>query len=421
MGMIDRARTGIAIAAKQLASGIPRRSRQAALIGFGSACIAAALVAGLVSRSDAGSTAHAEGNPAPGLTTVTFFYAERGKPKSELILPASIQALRETTIYARTNGYLKRWLVDIGDKVTAGQLLAEIETPELDQELQEAQAKQGQIQVNLELARVTAERYKSLKDIDAASAQEIDEKIGAYEVRKADLAANQAQIKRLQEMRAFQRVVAPFSGTITARNVEVGSLIAAGSSSAQGWLFKLQHTETLRVFVNVPQNFLQLVKPGQEGELLVREAGQKGFASKVTRQAGALDPATRTVQVELQVPNKEGVLLPGMYGQVKFHLVNPEPNIIIPGTALMVGGDGIRVAALDSEDKVHIKQIHLGRDYGKEVEVVAGLSEKERIINNPRDTLQDGLKVKPVLMEKKADKKDEKKEPAKPAADKPKA
>ena len=240
-------------------------------------------------------------------------------------------------------------------------------------------------------------------------------------MRKADLAANQAQIKRLQEMRAFQRVVAPFSGTITARNVEVGSLIAAGSSSPQGWLFKLQHTDTLRVFVNVPQNFLQLVKPGQEGELLVREAGSKGFPSRVTRQAGALDPATRTVQVEMQVPNQEGVLLPGMYGQVKFHLVNPDPNIIIPGTALMVGGDGIRVAALDSEDKVHIKQIHLGRDYGKEVEVVAGLSEKERIINNPRDTLQDGLKVKPVLMEKKADKKDEKKEPAKPTAEKPKA
>lgn len=377
-----------------------------------------ALAAGLSSHGDAGA-ARAEGGAAEPLQSVTFFYAERTKAGGELVLPASIQALRETTLYARTNGYLKRWLVDIGDKVKAGQLLAEIETPELDQELQEAQARQGQIKVNLELARVTAERYKSLSQIEAASPQEIDEKVGAYEARKADLAANQAQIKRLQEMRAFQRVTAPFSGTITARNVEVGSLITAGSASSAGWLFKLQHTDTLRVFVSVPQNYLPLVKTGTEGELLVREAGDKGFASKVTRQAGALDPATRTVQVELQVPNPDGRLLPGMYGQVKFHLTNPEPNIIIPGTALMVGGEGIRVAALDAQDKVHIKQVKLGRDHGKEVEVVSGLAEKERVINNPRDTLQDGMKVKPVLMEKKAEKKDDKKEPAKPADNKP--
>jgi RND family efflux transporter MFP subunit len=348
------------------------------------------------------------------LPSVTFFYAERGKPKSDLTLPASIQALRETTIYARTNGYLKRWLADIGDRVGAGQLLAEIETPELDQELQEAQAKLGQIKVHVELSRVTAERYKSLP-VDAASPQEIDEKVGAYEARKADLAATQAQIKRLQEMRAFQRVMAPFSGIVTARNVEVGSLITAGSASASGWLFKLQHTDTLRVFVNVPQNYMQLVKPGMEGELLVREAGEKGFPAKITRHAGALDPATRTVVVELQLPNKDGKLLPGMYGQVKFHITNPEPSIIVPGTALMIGGEGVRVAALDASGIVHIKQIHLGRDYGKEVEVIQGLSEKERVINNPRDTLRDGAKVRPVLLEKKAEGKEgDKKDVPKP-------
>ena len=369
--------------------------------------------------------AQAQSAAAEPLQNVTFFYAERGKPSSELTLPASIQALRETTIYARTNGYLKRWLVDIGDRVNAGQLLAEIETPELDQELQEAQAKLGQIKVHMELARVTAERYKSLMPLEAASPQEIDEKVGAYEVRKADLAATQAQIKRLQEMRAFQRVAAPFSGIVTARNVEVGSLIAAGSASASGWLFKLQHTDTLRVFVNVPQNYLQLVKQGMEGDLLVREAGEKGFPAKVTRHAGALDPATRTVVVELQLPNRDGRLLPGMYGQVKFHITHPEPSIIIPGTALMVGGEGVRVAALDANDTVHIRQIHLGRDYGKEVEVIQGLSEKERVINNPRDTLRDGAKVRPVLQEKKAEKKEgEKKDagkPANPTQDKPPA
>lgn len=352
-----------------------------------------------------GAAARAQDQSAQTLPSVTFFYAERGKPTTELILPASIQSLRETTIYARTNGYLKRWLVDIGDKVGTGQLLAEIETPELDQELQETQAKQHQIEVHLELARVTAERYKSLSQMEAVSPQEIDEKVGAYEARKADLAVVRAQIKRLQEMRAFQQVVAPFSGIVTARNVEVGSLISAGSTSASGWLFKLQHNDTLRVFVNVPQSYMQLVKKGMEGELLVREAGEKGFSSKVTRHAGALDPATRTVLVELQVPNKDARLFPGMYGQVKFQLVNPQPNIVIPGTALLVSGEGIRVASLDGNDVVHLKQIHLGRDYGREVEVVSGLAERERVINNPRDTLQEGTRVRPVLVEKKSDKK----------------
>jgi RND family efflux transporter MFP subunit len=395
-----------------------RRGRWVAAAGALAIVLAGAL--GVWSRVYPGADAHAQATSDASLPTVTFFYAERDKPKSELLLPASIQALRDTTIYARTNGYLKRWLVDIGDKVSAGQLLAEIETPELDQELQEAQAKLSQIRVHLEVARVTAERYQSLRGEDAVSPQEVDEKVGAYDARRADLAAVQAQIKRLQELRAFQRVVAPFAGTITSRNVEVGSLIAAGSASSSGWLFKLQHTDTLRVFVNVPQNYLQLVKPGMDGELLVREAGAQPFPCKVTRHAGALDPATRTVLVELQLPNKEGRLLPGMYGQLRFHMVNPEPSIIIPGTALMVGGEGIRVAALEANDTVRIKQIHLGRDYGKEVEVIQGLSEKERVINNPRDTLQDGTRVKPVLLEKKAEKKDAVK-PADKPVDKPKA
>jgi len=171
----------------------------------------------------------------------------------------------------------------------------------------------------------------------------------------------------------------------------------------------------MRICVNVPQNYLPLVKIGMDGELVVREAGEQPFPCKVTRNAGALDPATRTILMELQVPNKDGRLLPGLYGQLKFQLVNPEPNIIIPGTALMVGGEGIRVAVLDPQDTVHIKKIHLGRDYGKEVEVLSGLAEKERVINNPRDTFEDGLKVAPVLLEKKAEKKDAGHAPDKPA------
>jgi RND family efflux transporter MFP subunit len=211
-------------------------------------------------------------------------------------------------------------------------------------------------------------------------------------------------VQRLEQMRTYQRVVAPFPGTITARNVEVGSLIQAGSGSASGWLFKLAQTDTMRVQVSVPQNHSSLVKPGMSAELFVHELGSTAFPAKVARSAGAFDPATRTILVELNVPNQEGRLLPGMYGQVKFHLVNAAPNLVIPVTALIVGGDGLRVAVLDGNDAVHYKPVKVVRDLGKEVEIAEGLDEKERVINNPRDTLAEGQRVRAVLQEKPAEK-----------------
>lgn len=350
---------------------------------------------------------------------VVYTVAEKAKPKADLSLPASLRAYQETTLYARTNGYLKRWLVDIGDRVKAGQLLAEIEAPELDRELQEAQAKLGQVKANLELARVTADRYRALAKEEGVSPQELDEKVGAHDARRADLATIQAQIQRLEQLRAFQRVTAPFAGTITSRNVEVGSLIQAGSASSSGWLFKLAQTDTMRIHVSVPQNHMRLIKPGMTADLSVPELGDKPFPAQVARSAGAFDPATRTMVVELHVSNQDAGLMPGMYGQIKFHLVNPEPFVMVPVTALLVGGEGIRVATLNAGDTVLIKKVRIGRDFGKEVEVVEGLADKERVINNPRDNLEDGLHVKAVLqekhVEKKEEKKEEKKDPAKPA------
>jgi RND family efflux transporter MFP subunit len=311
-----------------------------------------------------------------------------------LVLPASILAFQDTAIYARTNGYLKRWLVDIGDSVRTGQLLAEIEAPEVDRELQETQASLAQIRANLELARTTAERYKALIKDEAVSPQEVDEKVAALEARKADFAAAQAKVKRLQEQKAFQRVLAPFSGTIVARNAEVGAIVTAGGSSSSPWIYKLVQADPLRVRVSVPQNYARLVKVGTPADLLVRELGEKSFSAKVSRMASAFDPATRTMVVELLVPNRDGQLNPGMYGQIRFHLVNENPPVMVPVTALLVGGDGVRVATVDSNNTVRLKQVKLGRDLGKQVEVLQGLAEGERVINNPQDTLADGQTVR---------------------------
>jgi RND family efflux transporter MFP subunit len=370
------------------------------------------LVVGLWPKWHAMKTAQADAT-RDVLPAALFVEAKRGKSKSDLLLPATMLALQETTIHARTSGYLKRLLVDIGDRVKAGQLLAEIEAPEVDRELDQARAALGQVKANLELARVTAERYAALLAEEAVSPQEVDEKRGQHEARKADFAAAEANIRRLEQLRSFQRVTAPFSGTIIARNVEVGTLIQSGASSS-GWMFRLAQTDTIRVHVNVPQSSMKLVKAGSEGTLTVPELGGKSFAAKVARSSGAFDAATRTMVVEMHVPNRDGALLPGMYGQIRFALVNPEPSLQVPVNAVMIGGEGPRVAVIDTGDVVRIKPVRLGRDFGKEIEILEGLEEHERVISNPRDNLTEGLKVRAVDLHALAEK-----ESAKPAAASP--
>ena len=395
------------IVARAAATGVA--SGRVALVTGLLAVLGLLFAVGFWPRWNAMRVAQAEAS-AETAPVVVYVVAERGKSKADLGLPANIRAFQETIIYARTSGYLKRWLVDIGEHVKSGQLLAEIEAPEVDRELQEAQAKLAQVNAHLELARTTAERYRALAKVDGVSPQEVEEKVGAFEARKADFAATRAQIQRLEQMRAFQRVTAPFAGTITARNVEVGSLIQAGSASSSGWLFKLAQTDSMRIHVSVPQNYIGLIKSGMTAALTVAELGEKAYSGRVARSAGAFDPATRTMVVEIIVPNADGTLVPGMYGQIKFQLENPQPYLIVPVTAVMIGGDGVRVATLDTADTVHFKKVRVGRDFGKEVEVVEGLKDKERVINNPRDNLEEGVHVKAVLQAKHADKKEEKKE-----------
>ena len=350
------------IAARAAATGVA--SGRAALVTGLLVVLGVLFAVGFWPRWNAMRVAQADAS-AQTAPIVVYVVAERGKGKADLGLPANIRAFQETIIYARTSGYLKRWHVDIGEHVKSGQLLAEIEAPEVDRELQEAQAKLAQVNAHLELARTTAERYRALAKEDGVSPQEVEEKVGAFEARKADFAATRAQIQRLEQMRAFQRVTAPFAGTITARNVEVGSLIQAGSASSSGWLYKLAQTDSMRIHVSVPQNYIGLIKSGMTAGLTVAELGEKAYSGRVVRSAGAFDPATRTMVFEIIVPNADGMLLPGMYGQIKFQLENPKPYLVVPVTAVMIGGDGVRVATLDTADTVHFKKVRVGRDFGK--------------------------------------------------------
>jgi len=387
---------------------------------IGLAAVMASLFAiGLWPKWNALKVAQAEAGK-DDLQVVAYVAAKRGSQKADIVLPASLYAMQETTIYARTNGYLKRWLVDIGDQVKAGQVLAEIEAPEVDRELDQAYASRAQVKANLDLARVTAERYGALLKEEAVSTQEVDEKFGIHEARKADYAAAEANLRRLGQMKSFQRVTAPFSGTIVARNVDVGSLIQAGSASSSGWLFKLAQTETIRAHVSVPQSSMRMIKPGMTVDLVVPELGEWVFPAKVMRSAGAFDSTTRTMVVEMHVPNKGGPLLPGMYAQARISLVNGEPNLQVPINALMIGGEGARVAVVDTGGVIHIKPVKLGRDFGKEVEILAGLADNDHVVNNPRDSLIEGTKVRATEMQAHGDKKEVPK-PAAAPTEKPKS
>jgi RND family efflux transporter MFP subunit len=279
--------------------------------------------------------------------------------------------------------------------------------------MQEVHAKLEQARAHLTVARSTAERFRVLLRDQAVTPQEAEEKAGVLEVRLAEVRAAEAHLRRLEQVRTFQKVVAPFSGTITARNVERGTLINAGAGEGR-WLFKLQQPDTLRLFVSVPQNYLRLIKQGNEADVLVREIPEKNFTAKVERTAGALDPATRTLLMELHLDNAKGELLPGMYAQLRFHLVNPAPPIVLPIATLLVGGDGSRVATVDEQNTIRMRKVEIGRDLGKEVEILQGVEENARVIVNPKDTAVDGMRVNPIVAEaeKHAAKPTEKTKPA---------
>src|SRR5436305_711671 len=310
---------------------------------------------------------------------VNVVTAQRDRKPKELIVPGTFQAFQKTTIYPRANGYVKSWKVDIGDTVREGQLLAEIETPEVDQQLAQAKA-------NYDIAKVTADRWRDLVAKKVVSAQENDEKQKAAEAARANL-------EQLEKTQGFKEIVAPFGGSISARNIDVGTLATAGTGNAGTPLFRIVQSDPLRVYVYVPQTNAPSIREGLAAKILVQEFSGQDFDGTVTRSAGALDPQSRTMQVEVQVPNHEGKLYAGMYGQVKFLLADENAPIVVPANAFLFVTERPQVATVVKDNRIHWQTFRVGRDFGTQLEVLDGLAENTGVVMNPTDDLAEGIQV----------------------------
>jgi RND family efflux transporter MFP subunit len=325
------------------------------------------------------------------VSTVVVVHPIAEKPDEELLLPGSLQAFTESPIYARTNGYLLRWYRDIGSRVNKGELLAEIDTPEVDQELSQARAVRQQSAAQLELAKISAERFKNLRKTDAVSQQEADTQISGYQQAEANMAAAEANVRRLEELESFKRVYAPFSGVLTKRSVDPGALITAGGAGTQ--LFVIAQNDPLRVYVNVPQAYFPAIKTGMPTYVMVQEMPGQKFKGTVTRTANAIDPATRTLLTEVDVPNKDGRLLSGTFGEVHFAPKIDVEKVTVPINAMLFRQEGPQVAVVGPDNKVHLRPIVIGKDYGMALEILGGVSVQDRIIINPADSLEEGQTV----------------------------
>ena len=321
------------------------------------------------------------------------------KPASEpssdqMVLPAQLQPYVESWIYSRTNGYLLHWYKDMGSHVKKGELLADIDTPEVDQELSQAKAARQQIQAQLELARSSAERWTNLRKTDSVSQQEADQETSAYRQAQANLAAADANVRRLEQLESFKHIYAPFAGVITHRNVDVGALINAGSNAQNKGLFDLAQFDPLRVYISVPQAYAPSIRKGMSAYFELNEYPGQKFTGNVVRTADAIDPATRTLLTEVDVPNHEGHLLPGAYAQVHFAVPVQSVRISVPVNALLFRPEGPRVVVVGRDQRIQLKPITIGRDFGTKVEILGGLDGSEQIVVNPPDSLEEGQQVR---------------------------
>jgi RND family efflux transporter MFP subunit len=319
------------------------------------------------------------------------------QPAQEIILPATILPWTDAPIYARTNGYLRRWYFDIGAQVRAGQLLAEIDTPEVDQQLRQARADLATAKANSDLAAITAARYRELLKTESVSKQDADNAAGDYEAKQAIVQSAQANVRRLEELQSFQKIYAPFDGVITARNIDVGALIDAGSSGGPAReLFHLAATRRLRVYVNVPQPYSQAARPGLTAELRLPEFPGRHFTGTLINTASAIDMATRTLLAQFEVANPSGELLSGAYAEMHLKLASDHPTFVLPVNTLLFRSEGLRVVAVGPGSKAVLIPITLGRDFGNEVEVISGLNGDEQIITDPPDSVVPGEAVRIV-------------------------
>ena len=414
-------------------------------IAIGVAVAASLLAVGILPRfsreQEVAQTAREQGAPP----TVNVIRAKNAPANTDLALPGSVVALNQTTINARTDGYLQRWLVDIGDRVYAGQLLAIIDSPDVDQQVAQARAQLAQSQAGLvqsravlaraqsdvklaraneDLAYKTWQRYQFLVRQGAVSQQDADTRLANYRttsasvqsaqnavnseqanvsVAEANIDANQANLRRYSVLQSFQKVTAPFDGVITARNVNQGALITAGggSSSNNGnggntSLYTLTSYRALQVNVNVPQNLASSIQSGQAAQIQFRELPQRSFTGRVMRTTDALDPNSRTLLTQIEMPNPEGLIRPGMYANAKFTIARAQPPLMLPSSALVANAQGTQVATVTPDQTIHYRPVQVGRDYGTQIEVISGLNSSETILANPTVDLVEGTKVNAV-------------------------
>jgi membrane fusion protein, multidrug efflux system len=325
--------------------------------------------------------------------TVAIIHPTAEKPNEELVLPGTLQAFEESPIYARTSGYLVRWYKDIGSHVNEGELLATIDTPEVDQELNQTRAARQQIVAQLELAKISADRWENLRKSDSVSAQEADQQTSGYKQAQANLASADANVRRLEQLEGFKKVYAPFSGVLTRRNVDPGALINAGAGAAGRELFDIARVDPLRVYISVPQAYSAYIKVGSTTTVTLQEFPGQKFSGKIARTAQSIDPSTRTLLTEVDVPNKDGRLLPGSFGEVHFAIGSNVDKVTIPVNAMLFRAEGPRLAVVGNDKKIQLRPISIGRDYGASLEVLGGIAPGDQVVINPPDSLEEGQEV----------------------------
>jgi RND family efflux transporter MFP subunit len=325
--------------------------------------------------------------------TVSVIHPTPEAGQEDLVLPSTLQAYVESPIYARTTGYLKKWYHDIGTRVKQGELLADIDTPEVDQQLSQAKADLSTALANENLSKITAARYQELIKTDGVSKQEVDNAQGDYAAKQASVQSAQANVRRLEELESFKHIYAPFSGVITRRNIDIGNLINAGNGGAAQELFFLAQTDPIRAYISVPEAYAPVVRSGIGAFLELTQYPGQRFEGKVVRTADAIDLATRTLNTEVDMPNRNAQLLPGGYAQVHLQVKVTGERLQVPVNALLFRSEGLRAVVVDDQHKTRLQPLTIGRDYGTTLEVLQGLKADDWIVVNPGDSLEDGITV----------------------------
>ncbi|HTE89281.1 MAG TPA: efflux RND transporter periplasmic adaptor subunit [Terriglobales bacterium] len=357
--------------------------------------VATLLASGIYSRVKARNALNEETARA-ALPSVSVVSPKQSAPAEEIILPGNVEPYISSPIYSRTNGYLKKWYVDIGGRVKQGQLLAVIDTPEVDQQLQQSLSNLNTAKANLALAQITRNRYQGLLTKNAVSQQDVDNAVGTYNANEAIVQANQANVKQLQALQSFEKVYAPFDGIVTARNTDIGDLINSGSGGGTKTdLFHIAQPGKLRVYVNVPQEYSQGIKAGMTADLSLAEFPDRKFQGKLVRTASAINVTTRTLLVEIEVDNFSGTLLTGSYAEVHLKIPTQASTLLLPVNALLFRTEGLRVGVV-KDGKVVLVAVTPGRDFGNQIEIVSGLKPEDQVIINPPDSIVSGQQVQVV-------------------------